>query len=109
VRDGRFFWLLFLVVIVGVFVGGGLGGPWPEFLSGGWFVAVFLTRRIWIPRWVRLVAGSRWGAWVDPVGHFVGPERHAALLDGFAIIGLFLGALMLAFGIREALGGTGFD
>lgn len=108
-RDGRFFWLLFLVVIVGVFVGGGLGGPWPEFLSGGWFVAVFLTRGIWIPRWVRLVAESRWGAWFDPLGDYLGPERHAALLDGFAIVALFLGVLMLALGIREAFGGTEFD
>ena len=107
-RDGLFFGLLFLAVIVGVFVGGAFGGPGPELLAGGWFIAVFFTRRIWIPRWVRLIAKSRWGAWFDPVGRYLGPERHAALLDGFSTIGLFLGVLMLAFGIREALGGTSF-
>jgi hypothetical protein len=105
VRNGTFFALTFLVVVAGIIVGGSLGGPWPEFLSGAWFVTVFLTRAIWIPRYVRFISETRWGAWLDPFGHFLGPDRHAGFLDGLSFIAFFLGILMLALGAREAFGG----
>lgn len=103
-RNGTFFFLAFLVVILGSIVGGTLGGPWPEFLAGAWFITVFLTRSFWIPRWVALTSQTRWGPWLDPFGRSLGPERHAAFLDGLSIIAAWMGILMVGLGVRDWAG-----
>jgi hypothetical protein len=104
VRNGTFFSLTSLVVIIGLIVGGTLGGPWPDLLAGAWFVTVFLTRSIWIPRWVAFISQTRWGPWLDPFGRSLGPERHAAFLDGLSIIVFFVGILTVALGARAWAG-----